>query len=138
MTRAANSGEPAASSGTARTPRSRQPKKAPTHSAEFSPHRTTRSPGDDAAPDQLGGESAGKGRKVGVGDGVTADAAVAHDGDLPAVAAEIVDQAGQMRTHENRSPPSEMIRADSQSFAGYLQRGLLKSDTDVSANHYGN
>ena len=45
MTRAAKSGEPAASRGTASTPRRRQPKKAATHSAEFSPQSTTRSPG---------------------------------------------------------------------------------------------
>ena len=37
--------EPARSSGTAMTPRSRQPKKAAIHSAEFSPQTTTRSPG---------------------------------------------------------------------------------------------
>ena len=44
-TRAAKAGEPARSSGTAMTPRNRQPKKAAIHSAEFSPQRTTRSPG---------------------------------------------------------------------------------------------
>jgi hypothetical protein len=63
---------------------------------------------------------------------VSSDAAGAHNGNLLAVAAEILDQAGQMRTHGMPSP-SEMIRADSQSFQGYLQGGLLKSDTELSA-----
>ncbi len=100
MTRAAKSGEPAASRGTARTPRSRQPKKAGDPLGRVLAPKDDAVAGGDIAPVELGGESTCKLCEVGVGGRVAAHAAIAHDGDLPAVAAEIVDQAGQMRTHE--------------------------------------
>ena len=59
--------------------------------------------GSDAAPFELGGESPSQGSKVDVGSGMPPHAAIAHDGRLPAVAAQIVDQTSQMGTHERSS-----------------------------------
>jgi hypothetical protein len=59
--------------------------------------------GDEVAAVEFGGEAAGEGGEIGVAGGVAADAVVAHDGRLATVAAEILDEAGQMGAQSNPS-----------------------------------
>ena len=99
MTRAAKSGEPAASSGTAMTPRRRQPKKAAIHSAEFSPQRRTRSPGAMARRSSSAAKRPASCGEFAVGGGVAAVAAMGDDGGLRWVQAEVFDETGEVRAH---------------------------------------
>ncbi len=59
--------------------------------------------GDEVATVEFGGEAASEGGEIGVGGGVAAHAEVAHYGGLAAVAAEILDEAGQMGTQSKPS-----------------------------------